>query len=206
MSKRKIAGCVNVRIRAGDYQHIEVVKYAEEEIDYTSKEDIKVAEDALNADLIDCMLRSLKATADKLGKGKAEAIEVEQTLSKAIPEWLANDPVPNIANGAKKVLNTVADKQKVEKDKAAAAEKDLVEGEAKLTPKVDASPVEQTQTVENKSTDDVGDLFENDPTPVKAEVADVVEPTPVPETKKETKKEDDGFDIFADSEDLFGGK
>lgn len=213
--KRKIAGCVNVRIRAGDYQHIEVVKYAEEEIEYSSVAELKEKEDALNSDLVDCMLRGLTATANKLGKGKAEAIEVEQTLSKAIPEWLANDPVPNIANGAKKILNTVADKQKAEKDKAAATEAAMLpEDDGKLIKpaKADVNPMEQLQHVkiEKPVPEDLADLFADDSsepkpisTPIEVEVEAKTEAT---EATGKTKKEDDGFDIFSDSEDLFGDK
>lgn len=199
--KRKIAGCVNVRIRAGDYQHIEVVKYAEEEIEYSSKEELKEKEDALNSDLVDCLFRSLKSTASKLGKGQAEAIEVEESISKAIPAWLANDAVPNIANQAIKVLNTVADKQKAEKDKAIKTEKSVIMEE------VDSKMVKDSPVIENvKKTEDsgdVGDLFEPDVplvSPSKTEVSEVV---PVVEAKKD---QDDGFDLFSGAEDLFGDK
>lgn len=224
MSKRKIAGCVNVRIRAGDYQHIEVVKYAEEEIEYSSVAELKSKEDDLNSDLVDCMLRSLKATSDKLGKGKAEAIEIEQTLSKAIPEWLANDPVPNIANGAKKVLNTVADKQKVEKDKAIETEKSVLLEERQLSDhnqaKQDHNQANQAKQDSNKAkfdnvkqdrfsqyvkdaniiidAKDTENLFEADSSSknvITTESKDIVD-----------IKDEDGFDIFSESGDLFDNK
>jgi len=207
--KRKISGCVNCRIRAGDYQHIEVVKYAEEEIEYSSKDDLKAQEDALNDDLIDCMLRSLTKTAERLGQGKAQAIEVEETLSTAIPEWLANDPVPNIANGAKKVLNTIADKQKSEKDKALATEK------AVLLDEEDSALVKEEVKEEVKEDD--GDLFEPDePVAEVAQKSEPVETEPVAEVKTETEEatetaedtesKDDVFDFFSDTEDVFGDK
>lgn len=223
--KRRISSCVNVRIRAGDYQHIEVVKYAEEEVEYTSIEDLKAKEDALNDDVVDCLFRSLNSTAARLGQGKAQAIEVEETLSKAIPAWLANDPVPNIANGAKKILNTVGDKQKAEKDKATEAEKKLLGGDSKLveTPKENSDNVEVkakeeiAETIVNDaSTDDVDELFEPDEIDKADENEEV---TPVEEGTEGTKEvketetkesqvsdKDDEFDFFSEAEDVFGGK
>jgi len=217
MNKRKIAGCVNVRIRTGDFQHIEVVKYAEEEIEYSSKEELISKEDDLNNDLIECVLRSLKSTAERTGKGKAEAIEVEQRLSKVIPEWLANDPIPNIANGAKKVLNTVSTKQKAEKDKEELAEKDLIDGEITLTGSNNQEDKDKkkkfnqyVKDVKDANTaidvkdakDDVGDLFEEDNKTEKTEKT--VIPKSDKSDKSDVNKEDDGFDLFGDSEDLFG--
>jgi hypothetical protein len=227
MSKRKIAGCVNVRIRTGDFQHIEVVKYAEEEIEYTSVEELKSKEDSLHDDLVDCCLRGLKSTAEKLGKGKAEAIEVEEKLSKAIPAWLANEPVPNIANGAKKVLNTVADKLKAEKDKAAETEKAILGEESTLTPTNSEKKEKFTQYVKDantaidikdakdakdaKDTSGLSDLFEEDEKPKETPVEPVesievaVELAEEKKSDKSAKTDGDGFDIFSD-DDIFGDK
>ena len=36
MVKRKIAECINLRVNVGNYQHIELTKYVEEEIEYSS--------------------------------------------------------------------------------------------------------------------------------------------------------------------------
>jgi len=130
---RKIADCVNIRVKTGDFQHIEIVKYAEEVIEYSNDQERIAKEDALTASLVESVMRSLHSIPERIGRGKAEAIEVEQAISKAIPAWLANDPVPNIANGAKKVLNTVSDKQKAEKDKAVATEKAVLQEDSKLS-------------------------------------------------------------------------
>ena len=150
MSKRKIAECINIRINVGNYQHIELVKYAEEEIEYTSDADRQQKEDALRDDLISSVKRSMKAIPEKLGKGIENAVEVEQLIKKAIPEWLANGPVPNMANTAKKTEVRVAAEQKEQKDKA----ESLVNAEAEVKP----------SAVEVKSgDDDVSDsaLFED---------------------------------------------
>ena len=47
MSKKKIAETINVRINVGNYQHIELTKYAEEEIEYSSTEELQSKEDSL---------------------------------------------------------------------------------------------------------------------------------------------------------------
>lgn len=192
MSKRKIADCINIRINVGDYQHIEIVKYAEEEIDYGSDADRIAQEDSLRNSLVESMQRSLRYIPEKLKKGQAEAIEVEQSIARAIPAWLANDPVPNIANSAKKTFNTVVDKQQSAKNKAEKDIKDvLIEKSELVAPQKEILP-----TVKDSVNVDE-DLFEEDNFATK-------------KTEKTEKKKDDkvndGFDLFDNDGDLFGEK
>ena len=98
MSKRKIAACHNVRIVVAKYEHIDSTFYAEEEIEYESEEERIEKESKLNNDVVDFLIKSMRELPERLGK-KTEAVQqVEQSIKKAIPEWLENDPVPNIAN------------------------------------------------------------------------------------------------------------
>lgn len=100
MKKRKIAECINVRINVGNYQHIEITKYAEEEIEYQTQEDRISKESELIEDLIDSLKVSMSQVTKKMNMGIDEAIEVQESISKTIPEWLKNNPIPNIANKA----------------------------------------------------------------------------------------------------------
>lgn len=224
MSKRKIADCVNIRIKVGDFQHIEIVKYAEEEIEYTSKEDRIQQEDALTESLVDSVLRSLKAIPERLGKGRAEAIEVEQSISKAIPAWLASDPVPNIANNAKKTASTEIDKQMKDKEKALAAEKAVMGDDSscfKKKPEVKDPIKDFVKAVEvaDKAVEDFkksattvskviadDDLFENDSVTAVVPVKEIKNEQVKVEKKEVKKTEVDEFDMFSDSDDLFGDK
>jgi len=221
MSKRKIADCVNIRIRVGDFEHIEVVKYAEEEIEYTDAQDRIAKEDALTNSLVDSVMRSLMSIPERLKKGKTQAIEVEQKIMKAIPAWLANEPVPNIANGAKKAFNTEVDKQQKEKEKAIKADKSIlpdedakiVKSESNMSKEDFKAAVEDSKTVATLviSKDDADKLFEEDvPKSDK-----IVEPksnnveaasTLVQPVAATNVKVDDGFDLFSETEDLFGDK
>lgn len=115
MTTRKISECINVRINVGNYQHIELVKYAEEEIEFSSVEERMAKEDQLTLDLVASLSRSMKLVTESLGKGMAEVIKVEQSIKKAIPEWMKNGAVPNIANNPRKLEIQVAAAQEDQK-------------------------------------------------------------------------------------------
>ncbi|MFA5313834.1 MAG: hypothetical protein WC375_11070, partial [Methanomassiliicoccales archaeon] len=114
MSEKKIAECVNVRINVGNYQHIDISKYAERTISFSTQEEMIQQEDALTQELLDNIIRNMRTIPERLGK-KTDAVGVfEDSVKKTIPEWLANGPIPNIANGALKSHQTnVADQQAV---------------------------------------------------------------------------------------------
>jgi hypothetical protein len=203
MSQRKISECINVRINVGNYQHIELSKYAEETVEYSSKEELIQKEDSLRDDLIASVIRSMKAIPERLGKGVEAAIEVEESIKKAIPSWLENGAVPNIANlPKKKNLQDVAE-QKNNKDEAV---KNLAEVTETVVPEVKKEQVIAKGTEAIKPTVN-DDLFEDDSI---VEVIDgidkmAVEKSPeVVETKKvEKSAELDGF-FDNDDDDLFG--
>jgi hypothetical protein len=208
MAKRKIADCINIRIRTGDYQHIEIVKYAEEEIEYSNDQERIDCENKLTNDLFENIMRSMKSIADKTGKGKSEVIEVEQAIAKAIPEWLSNDPVPNIANNAKKVLNTVSNKQKEEKDSEIEIEKSLLNCDSKLKENVATSTSENSsnekieEKIEEKSTDE---SLKTDEENLLEPIEDIVEP--IEELKETIKSEENVTQESKESEfELFDGE
>lgn len=211
--KRIISESVNIRINVGNYQHIEITKQAQEEIEYDSEEQRLKLEEALQNDLISGIISSMKKIPEKLGKGVASVQEVEQAISKAIPEWLDKGPVPNIANEPKKNSDKVALEQKANKDQAKEkADSLLAVEEPKKVVKTEVKPnVEDVSLdidVDVDSFDDV-DLFEDDEPPVKSEVIVPVvkaeaKSVPAEEKVKEVVSSTDDFDFFDDDvESLF---
>lgn len=112
MNKRKIATSINVRVNVGNYQHIEISKYAESEIEFKDEQDRIKLEDELQNDIVKDIIRSMRSLPEKLGK-KTDAIErIEESITKSIPEWLNKNPVPNLAK--KNHNDNIADqKQKI---------------------------------------------------------------------------------------------
>lgn len=160
MSKRKIASCINVRINVGNFQHIELVKYAEEEIEYSSAEERIAKEDDLRNDLVSDIIRSMKAIPERLGKGISEAIEVEESIKKAIPSWLEENPIPNIANNAEKLVTKVAAEQK----DALSKQNKIIPEEIVKDDKISAPQKDTAKPNEPKDNakENVKDLFEDD--------------------------------------------
>ena len=188
--KRKIAECINVRINIGNYQHIELTKYAEEEIEFLDVKELVAKEDDLRNDLVSSLIRSMKYIPEKLGKGADKAIEVEESIKKAIPEWLEKNPVPNIANGAKKTdIRNSAEQM---------ANKTIQEASVSNTLSVIEEPekTEKTEKTEEKVTVDEKDLFEDD-----SNVSSTVAKEKSSADKTNSKGDD--FDLFND-DDIFG--
>lgn len=209
MAKRKIAECVNIRINVGNYQHIELTKYAEEEIDFESVAERVQKEDALREDLIVNMMRSMKAIPERLGKGIDQAVAVEEAIQKAIPAWLENGPVPNIANGAKEKVIQITAEQKNNKDSQVAIPEE--KNAPKDVPDEPTVPAEALEAPSAKISDeDVKDLFEDDaPSAPAKDVAATPEPEKSEEVKKDEKPaksaKDDLKEFFDDEDkDLFG--
>jgi len=194
MSQRKISECISVRINVGNYQHIELTKYAEESIEYSSEKERIEKEDQLTNDLVVSLRRSMKSIPEKLGKGIDQAIQVEESISKAIPEWLATSAIPNIANGAEKKHIQVVAEQKQKKDESTANLAEVVKPEAKVETKVETKAVEAEES-----------LFEDDTVeePVKEVVKEVVKET-VKEVVKVEKVESVKSEDKASSGELEG--
>jgi len=157
MTQRKISECINLRINLGTSQHIELSKYAEEEIEFVDKADLIKKEDSLRDDLVASLRRSLEAIPEMLGHGKAEAVEIQESIQTAIPEWLEKGSVPNIANvpKARHMRDTVS--QKAEKDT-------IIENE--IDGDLDTSKAKTPEKAELPVKDE---LFEEDVTETKVE-------------------------------------
>ena len=150
--KRKISACLNVRINVGNYQHIELVNHAEEEIEFDNDAERIAQEDQLTSDLTSYIVRAMRNIPAKLGKGIENAQQVEEAIQKAIPDWLAKGPVPNIANQPRVVADKVASEQK---ENAASVNRIIAEDKPVATKSVDnpvapvavAAPVAQQPSV-----------------------------------------------------------
>lgn len=199
MSKRKISECINIRINVGNYQHIELVKYAEEEIEFSSVAERQQKEDQLRDDLVQSMIRSMKAIPEKLGKGIENAVEVEQSIKKAIPEWMEKGGVPNIANNAKKIEIKTAAEQKDTKDKATA---DSEQFEVKQS--TNTNPANKAKGKDDDASDKelFEDKFENGKSKDLVEERTVAASTQATPAKTAATKKDSLFD----DDDLFGEK
>jgi len=203
MSKRKIADCLNIRINVGNYQHIEITKYAEEEIEYSNDSERVQKENSLRDDLLSSLISSMKTIPERLNKGVESAQEVEELIKKSIPAWLSSNIVPNIANMAKKQEIKVTAEQKDNRDdniKVKTATKDIdVFGEHdsfKKDDKQNLSIVDSSPEI--PVVDRVEDLFEDNSTSVAKTIK-------VDEKKVDEKKSvasDDGFDNLFD-DDIF---
>jgi hypothetical protein len=181
--EKKISECINVRINVGNYQHIDISKYAEKTISYSDNEDMVHQEDQLTQELLDNLIRNMRTIPERLGKKTDPVPPFEDSIKKAIPEWLANGPVPNIANGAAKSHQTnLADQQAV-KDSVI-----KVEG-------VSDEDIFATSTEQVTGTPSPAKV------PAEATMQEIIPPAtpPVPEKKVEG----DLAEIFGDDEDLF---
>jgi hypothetical protein len=148
----------------------------------------------------------MKAIPERLGKGVANAQEVEESIAKAIPEWMDNNNVPNIADKVKKHVVKVTAGQKANKDDNV---EDILDFADSVSSGGDTSPSESS-TGEAKV--DEEDLFEEEEPPAKSEVeaevpevevAAETEPLEVPLEEQKVDVLDDDFDDFFADDDLF---
>jgi hypothetical protein len=210
MPQRKISECIDLRINVGNYQHIGLTKYAEETIEYTTEEERIAKEDQLRDELVESLKRSMKAIPERLGKGIEEAIEVEEAIKKAIPEWLESGAVPNIANKAEKKLIQNAAEQKAEKDAATENMSEVTAQNADGSEDVpsdtaDEDLFEEDEMPEPEKAEGAGEAEESEPEAEVSETADAKEEDPEPKEEKKPVAAGELDDFFeGDDEDLFG--
>jgi len=212
-TKRKIADCLDVRVSLGNFNWIQFTKYGEEEIEFSSDKERIQKEEALRDNLIDRLLRDMGETTKRIGVGVKEVKQVEETITKKIPEWLEKSPVPNIANKALTHEIQVEEKQADEKQKVEARvesiDKELEEDGKSVKSKT--KEIEKTEKTEK--TEDAGtvDLFEDDE-PASSPTEEDSKPEDS-NTKKEKKpcqaeakeiEKSDTDNLFDDDDDLFG--
>lgn len=151
MTEKKIAECINVRVNVGNYQHIELTKYAEKTISYNNEEEMVRKEDELTEELVANLIRNMRRIPERLGKDTTAVIEVEESIAKVIPEWLQNGDVPNLANKALTGHNETVAEQKEERDSHNIVEE-----------KKEVLPEDLKEVVAKKPSNEMDDLFDGD--------------------------------------------
>ena len=153
MEKKKIAETINIRINVGNYQHIEISKYGEKEIEYDSKEDMIKQEDQLTQELTENIIRNMRTLPGKLGKETNAVEEFEDRLSKTLPDFMKGSQEPNLAK--QKHVQTEGDEKSNSDKKEAKSEKN----QKSVEPLVSESQQEKKQepVAENVSEDNLFD-------------------------------------------------
>jgi hypothetical protein len=162
METKKIAQTINVRINIGNYQHIELSKYAEKEISYEDNEGMTSQEDELTAELMDSLSRDMGIIPSKFKVSEAVVEETKESIGKALPDWMKGNEEPNLAKQSnikveaeeKANQDEIKAKEEVADDEADAL---LGEAETKEETKEEAKP----EPEETKSNDD-DELFDED--------------------------------------------
>lgn len=145
MPKKRIATSVDALINVDRYEHLQVTKYAEREIEYTSEEDMIAQEDQLTDELLADITRSLNKVPEKWGKSGVPIKDFEEKVQKKLPAWLEGNAIPNIANNAEKQFkkNSAEAEAKAEEKSEKKAE-DSEEVEKLIADESSETPAEQT--------------------------------------------------------------
>ena len=158
MEKKKIAETINIRINVGNYQHIEISKYAEQEIEYDSPEEMVEKEDQLTSEIVDNLVRNMRTIPEKLGKDTDAVEKVEERLTKTLPDFMKGSQEPNLAKKksiqaeAEEKSNSDAKEEKVKEKEEGVA--DLVGNDAGENKKEDVEQIDGEEDLFVK------DLFE----------------------------------------------
>lgn len=204
MSTRVISTAINVRVNLGNYQHLELVKQAQEQIEFSTQEEMISKEDSLRNDLVASLKRDMAEIPVLLNKGVEAAIKVQEAIKTTIPEWMGKEKVPNLLTDvAEKLEVKVAAEQKQAKDDAIKVNEDVLGAAREIVSISDTEKQKEAKEAEELFEDDFG-LTQDPPkdeaivAPVpKAEVVKPVEKKV--EVKSKSKTDDDDF--FGD--DLF---
>ena len=189
--EKKTATSIEVLIKVAQYESILLSKYSEAKIEYESEEERVEKEDQLNDEVVADLIRTMRSLPDKLGKKTNAVAEIEEKIQKRIPEWLENNPEPNIANVTKR-----SHERADAKAHADAEEKKVQETNATVTDvDTDMADLFGDDGGENASEADVSE----EKPEVSEETEKLIEPT-----KKEPESEKSDDDFLDNDEDLFG--
>ena len=160
MTEKKIGTCVKVLVNVGNYQNIEIAKYAETTITYESQEEMVSQEDKQTKEVLESLKRDMKKTPEELGKYEDKIEAFNNLTAKKMPTWLGEGAIPNIANSAKKVKEDAEAKLGNIMDKSSKDIDDLIIASSPV-------PAEKTKTIENTvtnktNTEELNDLFGDD--------------------------------------------
>jgi len=156
MTEKKIGTCIKVLVNVGNYQNIEIAKYAESTISYDSNEEMIEKENLQTQELLSSLKRDMAKTPEELGKYEDKVEEFTDSVTKEMPKWLGEGAIPNIANKAK-VLKEATDAKQVE----------VKQSKAKAVASIDAileepEVVKEVKEVKVEEKDDLDSLFGDD--------------------------------------------
>ena len=162
MDEKKIATSIDVLINVGNYEHIQITKYSEKKITYETPEEMVKKEDEFTSELTSDIIRTMRGLPERLGKKTDAVVVIEEKIQKKIPEWLANNPVPNLAKDKfestqAKVSNEVSTKKEKENMANNEADKLVESSKSTETNKPIDLPKEQIKAVDLGSDDLFGD-------------------------------------------------
>ena len=179
IKEKKIATGIDILVNVDRFEHIQISKYGEAKIEYSSDQERKDLEDQLTAETLEDGFRSLKIVTDVLGGKTVEPCQaIVEKIRKKIPMWLEDGPEPNIANLPKTTNNKRLAGNSIKADE--------VKKEAEEISNLINEPTESTLN------DD--DLFESKET----------KEEPVKETPKTDIESNSNDEIdFGDDDDLF---
>jgi hypothetical protein len=161
MSEKKIGTCIKALINVGNYQNIEVAKYAETTISYDSAEEMVEKENQQTQELLASLKRDLQKTPEELCKYEDSVEAFTDSVSKEMPKWLGEGAIPNIANSAKAVKEKADSKKADELASKADAAQDFEALISDETTPAEKQEVPEENKVEEK-TDDLDDIFADD--------------------------------------------
>ena len=166
MEEKKISTSIEILIRVADFESIRIAKYAEKKIVYETNDERIKKEDEFDSELVGDIVRCMRGLPDKLGKKTITPVAaIEEKIVKKIPEWLANNPIPNLAKdsaekGDMQAANKIeAKKEKEERNNSETSK--LVETKSEEAPKVDV-PVEKELDLNDGNTTKEDNLFDDD--------------------------------------------
>jgi anti-sigma28 factor (negative regulator of flagellin synthesis) len=167
MTEKKIATAIDILINVDRFEHIQITKYGETKIEYSSEEERKQKEDQLSKETIDDIKRSLNLIVEGLKNKGAQPVEaIKEKIVTKMPTWLEKGVEPNIANLAQKTYeknktNIEANNEKIKKDQAEASQEI-----SEIFEEKDEKPVKEDKKEEVKeeikSEDVFGDFKEED--------------------------------------------
>lgn len=155
MAEKKIGTCIKALVNVGNYQNIEIAKYAETTISYESDAERIEKEDSQTQELLNSLKRDLQKTPEELGKYEDKVEEFKDSVSKEMPKWLGAGAIPNVGNSAK----AVKEKSDAKKAEDVASKSNAVDNFENMLSD-EATPV-KTAVVEAEK-DDLDDIFADD--------------------------------------------
>jgi len=158
MEEKKIAETINIRINLGNFNHIDITKYAEKKITYETKEEMVQKEDELTDELLVNIIRNMRTIPEKLGKKTNAIAEVEDRIVVGIEK-------SEVVNPALKIHDKKIAEQKEEQIVQEAVIKEMAVSDNELaSSKVEEKVEEKTISVDKVEAEKIekNDFFGDD--------------------------------------------